>query len=124
MTDFSGWQCVRRRRFGLQMVLACLGRRPRHSILVCPDGHVTHHLKKLEHHFGASLFERGPRGIRLTAEGECKSWSRPGHYCGKFARPVSVSMHAASREITRHAIMYQAGAITLPVTLINQAATS
>lgn len=32
---------------------------------------VSRQIEHLEHFFGAALIERGPRGIRLTAEGEC-----------------------------------------------------
>lgn len=31
---------------------------------------ISRQIEQLEHHFGAALFERGPRGIRLTPEGE------------------------------------------------------
>lgn len=31
---------------------------------------ISRQIEQLEHHFGAPLLERGPRGIRLTAEGE------------------------------------------------------
>ncbi|WP_231747108.1 LysR family transcriptional regulator [Burkholderia sp. BDU5] len=31
---------------------------------------INRQIEQLEHHFGAPLLERGPRGIRLTAEGE------------------------------------------------------
>ncbi|WP_431823419.1 LysR family transcriptional regulator [Burkholderia sp. F1] len=31
---------------------------------------ISRQIEQLEHHFGVPLFERGPRGIRLTAEGE------------------------------------------------------
>ncbi|MGU7784921.1 LysR family transcriptional regulator [Burkholderia sp. PU8-34] len=31
---------------------------------------ISRQIELLEHHFGVQLFERGPRGIRLTAEGE------------------------------------------------------
>jgi len=31
---------------------------------------ISRQIEALEHHFGAPLFERGPRGIRLTEEGE------------------------------------------------------
>ena len=32
---------------------------------------VSRQIEHLEHFFGAALIERGPRGIRLTVEGEC-----------------------------------------------------
>lgn len=32
---------------------------------------VSRQIEQLEHFFGATLIVRGPRGIRLTVEGEC-----------------------------------------------------
>ncbi|WP_226383390.1 LysR family transcriptional regulator [Burkholderia mayonis] len=60
---------LRTRRDFRELVHRASPRKASERLHIAPTA-ISRQIEQLKHHFGAPLLERGPRGIRLTAEGE------------------------------------------------------